>query len=112
MSIPNLPELMGLESVGLQIFLFALYFSIGAFAIVLYSLYSWGIARAVRSRRKRRLIFFVADLFFWIQYAFVSFIVIYHANNAKMRLFYYLIILAGLITAYNIKLHILKKRRQ
>lgn len=103
---------MGLESIGLQIFLFALYFSIGAFAIVLYSLYSWGISRAIKSRRKRKVIFFFVDLLFWIQYSFVAFAVIYLANNAKMRLFYYLLMFLGLITTYNVKLCILRKRRK
>lgn len=101
---------MGLESIGLQIFLFSLYFSIGAMSIVLYSFYSWGIARAIKGRRARRSVFFVADLLFWLQYTLIVFVAIYHANNARMRLFYYIVMTAGLLTAYNVKLKLLRKR--
>ena len=101
---------MGLESVGLQIFLFCLYFSIGAASIVLYSFYSWGIARAIKGRKTRKFVFFVTDLSFWIQYTLIVFAVIYHANNARIRLFYYIVMLAGLLCAYNVKLKLLRKR--
>lgn len=108
----NFLEQMGMEPVWSQVLLFCVSFGVGAAAMGLYSLYSMGIAMLTPSRFRRRILFAVCDIFFWVMYALLVFAVFYSLNNARLRLFYYGVMLAGLLSAYNIKLFVLSRKNR
>lgn len=102
--------MMGVEPVILQIMLFTLCFLVGFVAIIIYTLYSKFITRTFSGKRSKRLMLYITDILFWLNYALFVFIVYYNVNNGRFRVFYFIIMLLGLLTAYNIKIHFYKKR--
>lgn len=101
---------MGVEPVIFQIMLFALSFSVGFVSIVIYTLYSLFVVKIVKTEKIKKFVLCMADILFWMIYAVIVFIVYYNVNNAEFRVFYFIIMLFGLLTAYNIKIYFYKKR--
>lgn len=108
-NIDNLPEIMGLEPVMFQIMMFVICFFVGVMAIVIYTAYSFTVVKFVKPKFAEKFLLPVCDIVFWLVYALFVFILYYNINNAKFRVFYFIIMLLGLLTAYNIKIFIYKK---
>lgn len=92
-----------------QIMMFVICFCVGAIAIVIYTAYSFIIVKFVKSKFAKKFLLSVSDIIFWLIYALSVFIIYYNINDAKFRVFYFIIMLFGLLTAYNIKIFIYKK---
>lgn len=104
--------MMGLEPIVFQIMMFAICFCVGAAVIVIYTAYSFIIIRFVKSQKPGKLLLSVSDITFWLVYAVFVFILYYNINNSEFRVFYFIIMLLGLLTAYNIKIFIYKKHHK
>lgn len=102
---------MGLEPVAFQIIMFTVCFFTGAAVIAIYTVYSFIAVKLIKSKNLKKFLLPVSDIIFWLFYALFVFMLYYNINNAEFRVFYFIIMLFGLLTAYNIKIFIYKKRR-
>ncbi len=101
----------GFMPLSAEILIVLLSFFTGAVMMLIYTLYSWCVARRIpRKCLKRKLILGVLDVLFWTAAAFCVFLMYYKLTEGSVRLFYYAFILSGMITAYNVKLKIIRRR--
>ena len=109
----NLAERFGITPVTVQLLLFIVSFAIGVLIIVLYTAYSAIIDKYFKKKSfKRKFVFSISDIVFWVNMALASFLVYYKLDNADIRIYYFIFILCGMIAAYNIKLKIIKRRKE
>ena len=108
----NLADIFCLTPVGKQLLLFVVSFFIGVLIILLYTAYSAVIDKRYKQKGfKRKFVFSVSDIVFWILTAFAAFVVYYKLDNADIRLYYFIFIFCGILVAYNIKLKIIKNKK-
>lgn len=108
----NLADTFGITPVSVQLLLLTVSFALGVLIILLYTGYSAVIDKCCKGKRiKRRIMLAVSDISFWISMAFTAFIVYYRLDDAAIRVYYFIFILCGMITAYNIKLRIIKNKK-
>ena len=107
----NLADIFGITPVWVEVLILILSFVIGVAVILIYTGYSFIIVKICpQNGLKRRIIYFMTDIAFWINAAIISFIAYYKLNGAAIRPYCFMWIFCGMITAYNIKLKITKKR--
>ena len=107
----NLADIFGITPIWVEVLLLILSFIIGVAIIIIYTGYSFTIVKICpQNGLKRRMIYFMTDIVFWINTAIVAFIAYYKLNGAAIRPYCFMWILCGMIIAYNIKLKITKKR--
>lgn len=108
----NLAELFGITPIAVQLLLFAVSFLLGMLIILLYTAYSALIDKWFPLKGwKRRSAFSFSDICFWIVMAICAFLLYYKIDDAQIRTYYFLFILCGMTVAYNIKLEIIKWRK-
>lgn len=108
----KLADIFGITPVGVQFLLLAASFTLGILIILLYTGYSAIIDKCCKRKCfKRKFMFAVSDIWFWISMAFTAFIVYYKLNDAAIRIYYFIFILCGMLAAYNVKLKIIKNKK-
>lgn len=108
----RLADVFGITPVGVELLLLAVSFAMGVLIILLYTGYSAVIDKQCNGKRsKRKLLLYISDILFWLLMSFAAFVVYYRLDDAAIRLYYFIFIFCGMLSAYNVKLRVIKNKK-